>query len=262
MRRMARAGWQAWHVAEARVIHAEGAATQVRSHDERRRRPDYWYDSSPDVLREEPRAGLRARHRGARRSGRPRPFRDLGAEAAAAGAADQLPRRLPTARDRAAPPRARGPMPDARIGAIAIGRNEGERLIRLPDLPHAGGGAGRLCRFGSTDGSVAAARGLGAEVVELDLSVPVHRGAGAQRGSCATGAKAGCRRSSSSSTATASSTGLGRRCRQPFSRRIPMSPRSAAAGASGTPRRRSGTSSSTANGTRPSARRVPAAAMR
>ncbi len=45
MRRMGRAGWQAWHVAEARVIHAEGAATQVRSHDERRRRPDYWYDS-------------------------------------------------------------------------------------------------------------------------------------------------------------------------------------------------------------------------
>ena len=45
MRRMSVAGWQGWHVAEARVIHAEGAATQVRSHDERRRRPDYWYDS-------------------------------------------------------------------------------------------------------------------------------------------------------------------------------------------------------------------------
>jgi GT2 family glycosyltransferase len=45
MRRMTCAGWQGWHVAEAQVIHAEGAATQVRSHDERRRRPDYWYDS-------------------------------------------------------------------------------------------------------------------------------------------------------------------------------------------------------------------------
>lgn len=64
------------------------------------------------------------------------------------------------------------PAPDPRIGAVAIGRNEGERLIRcLASLTPV---AGRVVYVdsGSTDGSVAAARALGAEVVEIDLSVP------------------------------------------------------------------------------------------
>lgn len=45
MHRMRRAGWQVWHLAEARVLHAEGAATGVRSESVRRRRPAYWYRS-------------------------------------------------------------------------------------------------------------------------------------------------------------------------------------------------------------------------
>lgn len=46
MKRLAAEGWQVWYVAEAGVIHAEGAATGVRSGREQRRpRPDYWYDS-------------------------------------------------------------------------------------------------------------------------------------------------------------------------------------------------------------------------
>lgn len=46
MRRLAAGGWETWHLCEARVIHAEGAATGVRSGDERRMPlPDYWYDS-------------------------------------------------------------------------------------------------------------------------------------------------------------------------------------------------------------------------
>jgi GT2 family glycosyltransferase len=46
MHRLSRQGWETWHVAEARVIHAEGAATGVRSDDTRREPlPDYWYDS-------------------------------------------------------------------------------------------------------------------------------------------------------------------------------------------------------------------------
>ncbi len=46
MRRLAARGWETWHHSEARVIHAEGAATGVRSGDERRMPlPDYWYDS-------------------------------------------------------------------------------------------------------------------------------------------------------------------------------------------------------------------------
>lgn len=57
------------------------------------------------------------------------------------------------------------------IGAVIIGRNEGERLIRcLASV----GGVQRIVYVdsGSTDGSVAAARAAGAEVVELDLSKP------------------------------------------------------------------------------------------
>lgn len=58
------------------------------------------------------------------------------------------------------------------IGAVVIGRNEGARLERsLQAL------AGQVAQIvyvdsGSTDGSVAAARGLGAEVVELDMKHP------------------------------------------------------------------------------------------
>jgi GT2 family glycosyltransferase len=59
----------------------------------------------------------------------------------------------------------------SRIGVVAIGRNEGTRLRRcLRSL--AGCPAVVYVDSGSTDGSVAAARAAGAEVVELDLSVP------------------------------------------------------------------------------------------
>ena len=58
------------------------------------------------------------------------------------------------------------------IGAVAIGRNEGARLVRcLASLRPA---AGRVVYVdsGSSDGSVAAARAAGAEVVELDPGLP------------------------------------------------------------------------------------------
>jgi len=46
MRQLAHKGWQTWHVAEARVIHAEGAATGVKGdRPGRRRLPAYWYHS-------------------------------------------------------------------------------------------------------------------------------------------------------------------------------------------------------------------------
>jgi GT2 family glycosyltransferase len=59
------------------------------------------------------------------------------------------------------------------IGCVAIGRNEGERL-RLC-LESLGRGLGKRVVYvdsGSTDGSVALARALGCDVVELDLSIP------------------------------------------------------------------------------------------
>jgi GT2 family glycosyltransferase len=46
MHRAAKAGWECWYMPEARVVHAEGAATGVRSAETRRkRRPGYWYAS-------------------------------------------------------------------------------------------------------------------------------------------------------------------------------------------------------------------------
>lgn len=47
MLRAARAGWGCWYVPQARVIHAEGAATGVKSGAETRarRKPAYWYAS-------------------------------------------------------------------------------------------------------------------------------------------------------------------------------------------------------------------------
>ena len=43
MHRMGRGGWEVWHLAEAGVIHAEGAATGVKAGAARR--PGYWYRS-------------------------------------------------------------------------------------------------------------------------------------------------------------------------------------------------------------------------
>src|SRR6056297_1110099 len=72
------------------------------------------------------------------------------------------------------------------VAAVAIGRNEGDRLTRcLASLRDQGLSPVVYVDSGSTDGSVEAAQWLGAEVVELDLSVPFTaaraRNAGAAR---------------------------------------------------------------------------------
>ena len=56
------------------------------------------------------------------------------------------------------------------VGVVAIGRNEGERLVRCLDSLK--GQPLVYVDSGSTDNSVAAARAVGATVVELDLSRP------------------------------------------------------------------------------------------
>jgi glycosyltransferase involved in cell wall biosynthesis len=63
----------------------------------------------------------------------------------------------------------------ARVGVVAIGRNEGERLRRcFESLRTADGGVTAVVYVdsGSTDGSVELARGKGYEVVALDMSRP------------------------------------------------------------------------------------------
>src|SRR5258707_15486668 len=60
----------------------------------------------------------------------------------------------------------------AKIGVVAIGRNEGDRLRRC--LKSIGNQASAIVYVdsGSTDGSVDLARSLGVETVLLDLSIP------------------------------------------------------------------------------------------
>ena len=59
------------------------------------------------------------------------------------------------------------------VGVIAIGRNEGERLRRcLASVTGRGCAAVVYVDSNSADGSVAMARSMGVEVVELDMSLP------------------------------------------------------------------------------------------
>ncbi len=64
------------------------------------------------------------------------------------------------------------PLPDARLGVVAIGRNEGERLrLCLESLIRSATVRGVVyVDSGSTDGSVALAQSLGVDVVHLDLT--------------------------------------------------------------------------------------------
>lgn len=62
-------------------------------------------------------------------------------------------------------------MPDVELGLVVIGRNEGERLVVCLRSVQ-GAAAVVYVDSGSTDGSVPRARSLGAEVVELDMSIP------------------------------------------------------------------------------------------
>lgn len=64
----------------------------------------------------------------------------------------------------------------SRVGVVIIGRNEGERLIRCLRSVSGAGASVIYVDSGSTDGSVAAAKEAGAEVVELDLSAPFTAG--------------------------------------------------------------------------------------
>lgn len=71
------------------------------------------------------------------------------------------------------------------IGVIVIGRNEGERLRRCLESVAGRGMSVVYVDSGSTDGSVALAQSLGAQVVELDMGAPFSaaraRNAGAER---------------------------------------------------------------------------------
>lgn len=58
------------------------------------------------------------------------------------------------------------------VGVIAIGRNEGERLVACLRSLRGRAGVVVYVDSASTDGSVERARDLGAEVVQLDMSLP------------------------------------------------------------------------------------------
>ena len=64
------------------------------------------------------------------------------------------------------------PGPANKLGLVAIGRNEGDRLRRCLTSVMGRSGPVVYVDSGSTDGSVQLAQQLGATVVELDLSIP------------------------------------------------------------------------------------------
>jgi GT2 family glycosyltransferase len=76
-------------------------------------------------------------------------------------------------------------MAAAEVGAVAIGRNEGERLKRCLRALTSQADAVVYVDSGSTDGSVEFARSIGVEVVSLDMTLPFTaaraRNAGAER---------------------------------------------------------------------------------
>lgn len=75
-----------------------------------------------------------------------------------------------------------------RVGHVAIGRNEGARLVAcLASLVRAGGPIVYV-DSGSTDGSVEAAKQAGAHVVALDMTIPFTAARGRNAGSHALGA--------------------------------------------------------------------------
>src|SRR5690606_20829115 len=63
-------------------------------------------------------------------------------------------------------------MRDARLGVVAIGRNEGERLRACLQAVVGRAATVVYVDSGSTDGSTEMARSLGVDVVELDMSIP------------------------------------------------------------------------------------------
>jgi N-acetylglucosaminyl-diphospho-decaprenol L-rhamnosyltransferase len=108
------------------------------------------------------------------------------------------------------------------VGAVVIGRNEGERLLRClasvgPDVDRA-----VYVDSGSTDGSLAAARAAGFEVVELDVTLP-FTAARARNAGLARLREGGRPTTCSSSTGTA-------RCSPSGSRRRRLSRRAAPRG--------------------------------
>ena len=131
--------------------------------------------------------------------------------------------------------------PAATIGAVVIGRNEGERLVRC--LASLAGATGHVVYVdsGSTDGSVAAAQAAGAEVVTLDPDRPFTAARARNAGFARLMDGAAARTSCSSSTATARSATAGSRPprRSCKGRRRPPWP--VAAAANGSRRRRSTT---------------------
>ena len=58
------------------------------------------------------------------------------------------------------------------VGVVVIGRNEGERLRRCLESVVRQTQAVVYVDSGSTDGSIALARSLGVDTVDLDMSVP------------------------------------------------------------------------------------------
>ena len=72
--------------------------------------------------------------------------------------------------------------PDLTTGVVVIGRNEGERLKRCLRSVQPAADLVVYVDSGSTDGSVAFARSIGVEVVDLDMERPFTMARGRNAG--------------------------------------------------------------------------------
>lgn len=178
-RRAARAQWERWYVPDSRVVHLVGQSSGIA--DRKRRVPAYWFASRRRYF---------LKHLGLVRTA----LADLcWAGAFAAWRARRMLLRkvdddpphmlgdfIKSARGRLAPPAIPAPSslpipqpaPTGPSGAVAIGRNEGERLQRCLQALQRENVPIVYVDSGSSDGSVALAQGMGADVVELDMSKP------------------------------------------------------------------------------------------
>jgi GT2 family glycosyltransferase len=198
--RAAAEGFATWYVPASHVMHIAGASTQLtRRGVTPPRMPTYWFESRRRYFRLRygllgsglvdllSLAGLAIGSFKAallrRPTGRPAHFLgDLLRNSVLAGRGWQLePRRsgwqacAPAEQPRPAGAAATHGADGSptRVAVVAIGRNEGPRLeVCLKSAQAAGVAAIVYVDSGSTDGSVALARSLGCEVVELDMRVP------------------------------------------------------------------------------------------
>jgi GT2 family glycosyltransferase len=194
-RRAAKAGWSCWYVPQSRIVHLVGQSSGIT--DRRRRMPAYWFDSRRRYyIKNHGRAYAlaadlawaggytlwRMRRVLQRKpdTDPPHLLRDFlrsvirGPWSVVPNEAESLPSPSGSLPCDSGGGLGRGLVIEtmASVAAVAIGRNEGDRLRRCLEALKRENCPTVYVDSGSSDGSVELARRMGVDVVELDLSTP------------------------------------------------------------------------------------------